>query len=69
MFCAAGMDTKVGKVQRSERQLPSVSSETFYEPRSVHRREVTEEEKALATSENKKSLREFGGEINLRAIP
>ena len=68
MFCAAGMDTKVGKVQRSEQQLPSVSSETFHEPHSMHRREITEDEKALATYENKKSLKEFGGETKSNTL-
>ena len=52
----------MGKIQKSEQQLPSVSSETFHEPHSVHKSKITEEEKALATYENKKYLREFGGE-------
>ena len=64
LFCAVGMDTKVGKIQRSVQQLPSLSSETFYDPHSVYSRKITEEENALATYENKKRecLREFGGE-------
>ena len=55
----------MGKIQRSEQQLPvpSVSSETFHEPHSVQESKIAEEEKALATYENKKYLREFGGEI------
>ena len=55
----------MGKIQRSEQQLPvpSVSSETFHEPHSVQKSKITEEEKALAAYENKKDLREFGDEI------
>ena len=52
----------MGKIQSSEQQLPSFSSETFHEPHSVHKSKITEEEKALGTYENKKYLREFGGE-------
>ncbi|XP_044179055.1 uncharacterized protein LOC114951997 isoform X2 [Acropora millepora] len=55
-----GMDKEMGKIQSSEQQLPSVSSETFHEPHSVRKSKITEEEKALATYENKKYLREFG---------
>ena len=62
MFCAVGMDREMGKIQRSEQQLPSVSSETLHGPHPVHKNKITEEEKALATYENKKYLREFGGE-------
>ena len=56
------MDPKVGKIQRSEQQLPSVPSETFVEPHSAHKIKITEEERALATHENKKDLEEYGGE-------
>ena len=52
----------MGKIQRSEQQWPSVSSETFHEPHSVHKNIITEEDRALATYQNKKYLREFGGE-------
>ena len=52
----------MGKIQRSEQRLPSVSSETLHEPHPVHKNKITEEEKAEATYENKKYLREFGGE-------
>ena len=54
-----GFDEKMGKIQRSEQQLPSVSSEAFH---AAHKSKITEEEKALATYENKEYLREFGGE-------
>ena len=57
-----GLDQKMSKIQRSEQQLSSVSSEAFQEPDAVHKSKITEEEKALATYENKKYLREFGGE-------
>ena len=52
----------MGKIQSPEQQLPSVSSETLHEPHSVHKKRITEKEKALATYENKKYLKEFGGE-------
>ena len=52
----------MGKIQRSEQQLPSVSSEAFHDPHAVPKSNITEEGKALATYENKKYLREFGGE-------
>ena len=52
----------MGKIRSSEQQLPSVSSETFHEPHSVHKSKITEEEEALAAYENKKYLKEFGGE-------
>ncbi|XP_015754287.1 PREDICTED: uncharacterized protein LOC107333936 isoform X2 [Acropora digitifera] len=54
------LDEKMGKIQSSEQQLPSVSSQAFQEPHAVHKSRITEEEKALATYENKKYLREFG---------
>ena len=60
MFCTVGLDEKLGKIQRSKQQLPS---ERFHEPHSVHKNKITEEEKALATYENKEYLREFGGEL------
>ena len=56
------MDPKVGKIQRSEQKLPSVSSDTFVVPHSVHKSKIAEEERALATHGNKKYLGEFGGE-------
>ena len=49
-------------MQRSEQQLPSVSSESFYEPHSVHLSETKDEEKALAAFKNKQDVREVGGE-------
>ena len=62
LSCTVGLDEKVGKIQRSEQQLPSVSSEAFHDPHAVPKSNITEEGKALATYENKKYLREFGGE-------
>ena len=56
------MDPIVGKIQRSEQQLPSVSSDTFVEPHSVLKSKIAEEERALATHGNKENLGEFGGE-------
>ena len=52
----------MGKIQRSEQQLPSVLLEAFVEPHSVHKSKIAEEERALATHGNKKYLEEFGGE-------
>ncbi|XP_067020801.1 uncharacterized protein [Acropora muricata] len=54
------LNEKMSKIQRSEQQLPSVSSEAFHDPHAEHKSKITEEEKALATCENKKHLREFG---------
>ena len=51
----------MGKIQRSEQQLPSVSSDTFVEPHSARKSKITDEERALATHENKKDLEEYGG--------
>ncbi|XP_067020803.1 uncharacterized protein [Acropora muricata] len=56
----SGLNEKMSKIQRSEQQLPSVSSEAFHDPHAEHKSKITEEEKALATCENKKHLREFG---------
>ena len=52
----------MGKITRSEQQLPSVPSETFVEPHSAHKSKITEEERALGTHENKRDLEEYGGE-------
>lgn len=58
-----GMNTnEVVKIQRSEQQLPSVSSETFFESCSVHTSIINDEEKALASHKNKQYLGEIGGE-------
>ena len=60
----------MGKI--SEQQLPSVSSEVFVEPHSVHKSKIAEEERALAMNGNKKYLGEFGGEtysITLIKVP
>ena len=57
-----GMDTNNVKRQISDQQLPSVSSQTFHEPCSVHKRRTNNEEKALATYKNKQCMREVGGE-------
>ncbi|XP_074622707.1 uncharacterized protein LOC141880983 isoform X2 [Acropora palmata] len=58
-----GTDTSgIAKMLRSEEQLPSVSSETFYEPHfSMHKSKSNEEKKALATPGNSTSGG-FGGE-------
>ena len=57
------MDTNnVVKKQISDQQLPSVSSQTFHEPCSVHKRRTNNEEKALATYKNKQYVRKVGGE-------
>ncbi|XP_015765571.1 PREDICTED: uncharacterized protein LOC107344438 [Acropora digitifera] len=48
------------KVQRLEEQLHRVTPEAFYEPGSVLKLEVKEEEKVLATSEDEQHLRDFG---------
>ena len=58
----------MGKIQRSEQQLPSVSSDTFVEPHSVHKSKITEEERALATHENKKDLEEYGGKTKSNTL-
>ena len=58
----------MGKIQRSEQQLPSVSSETFIEPHSARKSKITEEERALATHGNKKYLGEFGGETKSNTV-
>jgi len=64
-----GMDPKVGcKIQRSEQQLPSVSSDTFVEPHSAHKSKITEEERALATHGNKKYLEEYGGKTKSNTL-
>lgn len=53
---------------KSEEKLPSVSSETFYEPHhSMHKSEVNEENKALATHGNS-TLGGFGGKTKTNSI-
>ena len=53
---------------RSEEQLPSVSSETFYEPHfSMHKSKSNEESKALATPGNSTS-RGFGGKTKTNSV-
>ncbi|XP_015780568.1 PREDICTED: serine/threonine-protein phosphatase 6 regulatory ankyrin repeat subunit B-like [Acropora digitifera] len=55
------MDTReIAKVQRLEEQLHRVTPEAFYEPGSVLKLEVNEEEKVLETSEDEQHLRDFG---------
>ena len=52
---------EIAKVQRLEEQLHRVTPEAFYEPGSVLKLEVKEEEKVLATSEDEQHFRDFGG--------
>ena len=53
---------------RSEEQLPSVSTETFYEPHfSMHKSKSDEEGKALATPGNSTS-RGFGGKTKTNRV-
>ena len=53
---------------KSEQELPSVSSETFYEPHhSLYKSEINEENKALATHGNS-TLGGFGGKTNSSSI-
>ncbi|KAK2561288.1 hypothetical protein P5673_015771, partial [Acropora cervicornis] len=55
------MDThETAKVQRLEEQLHRVTPEAFYEPGSVLKLEVNEEEKVLATSDDEQHVRDFG---------
>ena len=65
-MCSAfvGMNTnRVVKIQRSEQQVPSGSSQTHSES-SVHTSKINEEEKALTSERNKQYLGEIGGETN-----
>ena len=56
------MDThETAKVQKLEEPLHRVTPGAFYEPGSVLKLEVNEEEKVLATSEDGQHLRDFGG--------
>ena len=56
------MDThETAKVQRLEEQLHRVTPEAFYEPGSVLKLDVNEEEKVLATSDDEQHVRDFGG--------
>ena len=52
---------EIAKVQRLEEQLHRVTPEAFYEPCSVPKLKVNEEEKVLAASEDGQHLRECGG--------
>ena len=53
---------------RSEQQLPSVSSETFYEPHySMHKSKVYEDNKALATHGDS-TLGRFGGKTKTNSV-
>ena len=53
---------------RSEEQLPSVSSETFYEPHfSMHKSKSNEEKKALATPGNSTSGG-YGGKTKTNSV-
>ena len=58
----------MGKIQRSEQQLPSVSSDTSVEPHSAHKSKITEEQRALATHGNKKYLEEYGGKTKSNTL-
>ncbi|XP_067020807.1 uncharacterized protein [Acropora muricata] len=51
---------EIAKVQRLQGQLHRVTPEAFYEPGSVLKLEVNEEENVLATSEDEQHLRDFG---------
>ena len=66
MCCAfVGMNTNgVVKMQRSEQQLPSVSSQTPTESSSVHTSEINKNEEALTSERNKQYVRENAGETN-----
>ena len=52
---------EIAKVQRLEGQLHRVTQEAFYEPGSVLKLKVKEEEKVLATPEDEQHVRDFGG--------
>ena len=66
MCCAfVGMNTNnVVKIQRSEQQLSSVSSQTPSESSSVHTSKISKDEEALTSERNKQYLGEIGGEAN-----
>ena len=70
MCCVfVGVNTnEVVKMQRSELQLPSVSSKTFSESCSVDTSRINDEEKALASDGNKQYLGEIGGETNTNTL-
>ena len=70
MFCVfVGMNTNAAvKLQRSEQQLPSVSSQTFSESCSVHTSKINDEEKALVSDRNKQYLEEMGGETKTKTL-
>ena len=65
MCCAfVGMNTNdVVKIQRSEQQLPSVSSQISRpsESSSVHTSKINKDEEALTSERNKQFLGEIGG--------
>ena len=54
----------VVKIQRSEQQLPSVSSQTPSESSSLHTSKIHKDEEALTSERNKQYLGEIGGETN-----
>ena len=61
MLCFVGMNTNEAvKIQRSEQQLPSVSSERFSESCSVHT--------ALVSDRNKQYVKENGGETKTKTL-
>ena len=66
MCCAfVGMNTNdVVKIQSSEQQLPSVSSQTLSESSSVHTNKINKDNNALTSERNKQYLGEIGGETN-----
>lgn len=58
-----GLNTNEGiTIQRSEQQLPSVSSKPFYEPHYDQKSETNDEKKALAAYKNKQYVKKVGGE-------
>ena len=68
-FLLAGLNTNEGiTIQRSEQQLPSVSSKPFYEPHYDQKSETNDEKKALAAYKNKQYVKKVGGEANTNAF-
>ena len=64
-----GLNTNEGfTIQRSEQQLPSVTSEPFYAPHYDQKSETNDEKKALAAHENKQYVKKVGGETKTNAF-
>ena len=59
---------EVVRIQRSDQQVPSISSETFFESCSGDTSEITDDEKALASDRNKQYLGEIGGETKTNTL-